>query len=78
MIEYLRFCVAGANESMRMAEADEKEGIEEVERERRSGDFVNVVEEGGDQNYLSDVMSLSMEEAFERFGPGCWLMTGMR
>ena len=72
----MRFCVAGAHEGVRRIEADEREGIEEVESERGLGDFVNVVEEGRDVSYLPDVMDLSMEDEFERFGPGCVFLAG--
>ena len=69
-------CIVGADEGVRRIEADEKEDIEEVVSERVFGDVVNVGEDGRDVSYLPDVMDLSMEEAFERFGPGCVFLAG--
>ena len=76
MVERVHFCIVGAHEEVRMMEADEKEDIEEVVSEKELGDFVDVVEEDRDVSYLPDVMDLSMEEAFERFGPECVFLAG--
>ena len=76
VFEYLLFCVIGGDETVRGIEAGEEEDIEEVVSERGLGDFVDVVEEDRDVSYLPDVMDLSMEEAFERFGSECVFLAG--
>jgi len=57
-------------------EAEEKEDIEVVVRDRELGDLIDVVEDDRVVSYLPDVMDLSMEEALERFGPECVFLVG--
>jgi hypothetical protein len=70
VIKLLHFGVVGEIESLRMTEARAKEDILEVEKENKSGACFELGEDEMDENYLPDVVDLSVEDAFSRFGPG--------
>ena len=54
-----------------MIDVEEKENIQDVGRKDKSDACVELEEDEMDENYLTNVVGLSVEDALSRFGPGC-------
>ena len=53
-----------------MVDVGEKEDIEDIGEEGKSGSCIELGEDEMEESYLADMVDLSVEDALSRFGPG--------